>query len=116
MSEPRNFGGLGGVRGGRGVNSDDLFEAAVDRALGAKMRADDEVCREVWCALANNEWTHRNGDTAGYTWRAAGDLVAAVSGKGDYMRWYMSGPAGEISERCALAMGRQGWNGEAIML
>jgi len=107
-----DFGGLGGIRGGRPLNAEDLFEAAVNRALGEQMRHDDSLCREMWSALANVDWTHENSDTAGYSFRAAGDLIAAIIGRGDYMDWYCSGPYAVVSERIERAMMAEGWTWE----
>lgn len=105
------FGGLGGVVGGRKLNTADAFETAVQRALGQEMKSDETLCREVWSALANVDWKHENGDTASYTFRAAGDLIASIIGKGDYMDWYCSGPYAVISERVEKAMLAEGWRG-----
>lgn len=109
-----DFGGLGGISGGRPRDETDLFETAVDRALGEQMRADDSLCREMWSALANVDWTHENGDTAGYSFRAAGDLIAAIIGRGDYMDWYCSGPYATVSERIDRALQSEGWTWEEI--
>lgn len=104
-----DFGGFGGIPGGRELDTEDLFEMAVCRALGEQMKIDDSLCVEVWSALTNSSWTHANGDTAGYSFRAAGDLIAAVIGRGDYMDWYCSGEAGACSQRVADAMEAEGW-------
>ena len=103
------FGGLGGFPGGRALDTDDHFEMAVYRSMGDAMKDDESLCREVWSALANMEWVHENGDSAAYTFRAAGDLIAAVIGRGDYMQWYCSGPYAEVSERVATALAAEGW-------
>lgn len=105
-----NYGGMGGIEGGRALNPDDKFEAAVERWLGPAMREDECLCAEMWCAVANQDWRHDNGDTAGYSFRAAGDLVAGVVGRGNYMDWYCSGPDGEVSERVREALAQGGWH------
>lgn len=110
------FGGLGGVAGGRPLDETDAFEAAVARALGPQMREDDELCAEVWSSLANAGWRHENGDTAGYSFRAAGDLVASVLGRGDYLDWYCSGPYATCSERVRRALAAEGWTWSVLRL
>jgi len=104
------FGGLGGIRGGRDLDTYDRFEMAVYSCLGQQMRADDSWCVDVWGSLANCGWQHTNGDTASYSFRAAGDLIAAVVGRGDYLDWYCSSDTyGVPVERVAVALSGEGW-------
>ena len=104
-----DFGGLGGFTGGRPLDTRDAFEMAVNRALGAAMRDDDDLCRDMWSALANVDWVHEDGNTASYSFRAAGDLIAAIVGTGNYMDWYCSGPAEVVSGQIADALATEGW-------
>ncbi|WP_205619723.1 hypothetical protein [Acidocella sp. MX-AZ02] len=104
-----DFGGIGGVPGGRPLNTDDDFEMAVSAVLGDQMRRDKTLCVEVWSALSNVDWCNDVGDTASYSFRAAGDMIAAIIGRGDYMDWYCSGPYGVVSERVEAALAQQGW-------
>jgi hypothetical protein len=103
------YGGLGGIAGGRGIDPQDEFEMAVERALGSWIRGSRENAALMWCALSNVDWFHKNGDVAGYSFRAAGDLVAAIRGEGDYMDWYCSGPYGYVDEYISDAMEKEGW-------
>lgn len=104
------FGGLGGLFDGRPMDETDAFEMAVARQLGAAMKTDSALCVEVYSALTNQDWAHENGDQAGYSFRAAGDLIAAVIGEGSYIDFYCSGPEGVVSERVAEALAREGWH------
>lgn len=86
------FGGMGGFSGLLDFHENysvDEFACALRDVLGEQMKADDEVCAAVWCALVNVEWEHKEDNhTAGYSFRAAGDLIAAIVGRGDYLDWY----------------------------
>jgi hypothetical protein len=119
---PRAFGGMGGATGGRPRDTDDLFEAALDRALGERLRKEHTpnlgrpgwyegtgIGHRLWGSLANVDWQHTNGDTAGYSFRAAGDLIATIVGEGDYMDWYCSHAHGVVDPEIAEAMAREGW-------
>jgi hypothetical protein len=117
-----DFGGMGGLKGGRPLNPDDLFEAAVDRTMGERLRAegigpggfgaynDTSLAARLWGSLANVDWKHEGGDTASYSFRAAGDLVAAVIGDGDYMDWYCSAPDGNPDAEVCAFMAAEGWS------
>jgi hypothetical protein len=85
------------------------FEEALKRAIGDQIK-DDEMAHEVWSALANVDWynpvTH---ESASYSFRAAGSLIAEMRGEGHYMDWYCGSPDGQVSDHIARAMKKEGW-------
>lgn len=104
------FGGLGGVHGGRARRCDDEFESAIDRAFGARLRCGHTALgRRIYGSITNQGWARADGAEASYSFRAAGDLLAAVIGRGDYLDWYCSSPEGEVDAEVAEALGREGW-------
>jgi hypothetical protein len=109
---PDDHGGWGGLSDRREINKDDAFEMALNRVYGDRIRANDVAACDVWCALANVDWKHENGDTASYSFRAAGDLVAAIRAKGMYMDWYCCGDYPRMTSEFAEAMAKQGWTYE----
>jgi hypothetical protein len=104
-----HFGGLGGIMGGRSVDNEDIFEVMLARVFGERIKTYDVFCTELWSALTNIDWKHTNGDTAGYSFRAAGDVIAAIRGEGCYMDWYCSGSDGVVSKEIATALAAEGW-------
>lgn len=109
-----DYGGIGGIWDGRELNEKDAFEMTVDRVLGDRIRASDEVACDMWCALANVDWKHKNGDTASYSFRAAGDLVAAIHRNGMYMDRYCCGDYPRVTDEIADAMEAEGWTFEIL--
>jgi len=109
-----DYGGMGGITGGRPLDPTDMFEADMNAVLGERMRASDALCVRVWSSLANCEWSNADtGDTASYSFRAAGDLIAAIIGRGDYMDFYCSGPYATPDDEVESAMATRGWTCEA---
>jgi len=105
------FGGLGGSPELIPLKDweDDLFVMAVERALGDKIRADDQTASAMWSAVANQDWKHENGDTASYSFRCAGDFIASIRGEGQYMDWYCSGPYETVRDDIREALAKEGW-------
>ncbi|MDP2410328.1 MAG: hypothetical protein Q8M26_08585 [Pseudolabrys sp.] len=85
------------------------FEDDLRTAMGADIQ-NDEIATQVWSALANVTWYHpESKQEAGYSFRAAGGLIADLRGNGDYMDWYCSGPYATVSDRIGRAMKKLGW-------
>lgn len=71
-----------------------------------------EFCCLLWGALANIVWKHEKHGEIDYSFRAAGDLIAALRKEGDYMRWYCSSRDGYVPAEIAIALKTRGWNWE----
>lgn len=104
----------GGLMGGRALHPDDYFEMAVNAALGDAIRESDVQGSEVWAAITGVTWVGPDGVRWQYSYRAAGDIVAACQGDGDYLRWYCSAPVchASVPAWIATAMLAQGWTWE----
>jgi hypothetical protein len=94
--------------------TESIFKTAVERALGDRIRADDKIACDMWCALANVDWRHRDGDTASYSFRVAGHFVASIRGSGTYMDWYCCENSGYVTQEIARAMAAEGWTFESL--
>ena len=106
------YGGNGGVMEGRDINPKDKFEQAVNEVLGVSIRSDSSFAETMWQALANITWLNTNGDDASYSFRAAGDLVAAIRGEGNYLDWYCCRDDAIVSDEIANALATKGWRWE----
>lgn len=113
----QDFGGLGGIMGKtRPVHDFDDFEVTIQRIFGERMKQDDALCHEIWSALANVDW-HRpeSNDSASYSLRAVGDLVAAIRGSGDYLDWYCNSDYPSITDEIRRSLKKAGWIPDAAM-
>lgn len=90
------------------------FIFTLERALGDRIRADDEMAAAVWCALSNVTWTHEDGREYGVSFRVAGDVITDIRGDGNYLDWYCVGNPGVIREDIAQAMREEGWKGTPL--
>ncbi len=106
------FGGMGGITGGRQLNQEDDFEMTIYRLFGEEMKENENLCHDIWSSLANVDWFHKKGDTATYSFRAAGDMIAAIRGHGDYMDWYCRSPYSSVSDYISELMEKEGWTHE----
>lgn len=87
-----------------------LFENTLNKALGSKMRKNDNVARFVWAALTKTTWMHDLG-TVQYSDISAANLVARIKGNDRYTDWYQCMPPGLIHVDVAKAMKKYGWTG-----
>lgn len=92
----------------------DSFEEALRCGLGDTIK-DDAIAKQLWSALANVDWYNpRTHESAGYSFRAAGTLIARLRGEGDYMDWYCCGPYAVVSDHIGRVLKKQGWIADAM--
>jgi hypothetical protein len=103
-----HYRGLSGLSEYRDINN--AFEIMIVRVFGERMKSDEELCSQIWSALANVEWYHpASHDSASYSFRAAGDLIAAIRRTGCYLDWYLVGPYAIITEEIRRTFKKEGW-------
>lgn len=105
---------LGGLKERREIIADNKFENDFHTSIGAIIKSDPDKGSAVWSALANVEWHGPDGEVAGYSFRAAGDLIAASLGAGNYMDWYCSAQAGQVEGWIEEALGKFGWTPQIL--
>ena len=93
----------------------ELFEKAISDNFGEKMRTDESLCKRIWSSLANVEWYYirpsesRGAVSVGYSFRAAGGLIADIRDLGDYMDWYCASPDSTVDDVFRRAMKKAGF-------
>jgi hypothetical protein len=88
------------------------FEQTVERLFGDRLRASLEDAQEFWGALANVDWLGPDGATVGYSFRAGGDLIAAIrrdEGEMTYMNYYCAAPYATVPDWVEEALVWAGW-------
>lgn len=93
----------------REIDGERAFERDLEEAVGWKVRVTPIFARQVWGALANVEWSHAEHGAISYSFRAAGDLVAAMRKDGDYNDWYCSASSGSVPDEVSEPMRKLGW-------
>jgi len=86
------------------------------RWLSDKCKASETYSQNLYAALCNNRF-EKSEIIDGISWRMAGDLVAHLCERGDYINWYCSGlsgfddfvPEGVITEEVRSDLERLGW-------
>ncbi|MGN6268464.1 MAG: hypothetical protein ACTHM0_01055 [Sphingomonas sp.] len=86
------------------------FEAAVDRAVGDRVRSDGAYGADLWSALVDVEWHGPDGEAVSYSSRTAGDLVAWVREEGDYIQWFCGDEPGVVVSWISDALATEGWS------
>jgi hypothetical protein len=82
--------------------------------LANRLRSDDALADELYCALCNADWVHDDGTEWSGSWRYSAGVVAELRELGEcYLDFYCSPTQAEgtISERVATAMAGLGWHG-----
>jgi len=85
------------------------FELSLDLLLGERIRSSQDFSAATWGSLSNVAWRHPDHGEISYSFRAAGDLVAAIRREGDYMDWYCSSASGVVCPAMKEAMAQHGW-------
>jgi hypothetical protein len=90
----------------------DHFEDIISKYLGERMKTDAALCSRIWSSLANVNWYFIKSSqliVCGYSFRAAGGMIADIRQQGDYMDWYCSGPYQTVDEEFRKIMKKEGF-------
>lgn len=109
MSGPHVDVRSGGLGRTRRHDRKDPFESAVAAGFAGLVRASDSFGEELWSALTEICWTHADHGGVSYTFRAAGDLVAALKGSGTYMDWSGYARPGRVTVQIKETLAGAGW-------
>jgi len=99
------------------MNYEQKFDDDFRELFTKYLRENEKFGTELWSALANVDWYHESdpdNTACGYSFRAAGSLIASMLCHGDYLDWYCSGPDGTVSEYIADALASKGWRYKAF--
>jgi hypothetical protein len=96
----------------REVDYGEPLEAAVYFNLGPFMVRDSLFCADVWSALTNRVWKGPRGEIVLCSFRAAGDIIAAILDEGTYLDWYCIGRPGYLSPKIEKIMAKAKWVSE----
>lgn len=91
------------------LDESDPFESTLVRLFRDRVRDSDDFARRLWSSLTNITWHNKSVEEYGYSFRAAGDLIAAMRGEGCYVDWYCCAPAGVVDEEVKQKLGAEGW-------
>jgi len=94
---------------------DKKFEDDFRGLFTDRLRENEKFGNELWSAMANVSWIHKDDPEQSYcrrSFRGAGALLAVMEGKDKYTKWYCSGPYETVSGFIAKAMASKGWRYE----
>ncbi len=87
------------------------FETVLQDIFGKEMKTNDNLCTEIWSALAGMQWTHKHGLEYKCTFRYAAGLISDIIDRGGYEEWYCSAaPHATVSDGISKRMLKAGWS------
>lgn len=88
----------------------DLFRDKIIADFNQNVPEGEGVGDKLWGAMSNVVWTKAGQSYyLGYSFRAAGDVIAAIIEHGDYCNWYCSGRYGYVDPEIGEALASRGW-------
>jgi hypothetical protein len=92
------------------------FTRILDDVLGEWIRESESNAEAMWSALAGITWEDTRGNTASFSFREAGGMVADIRDDGSgYMTWYCRSPHALVDPFIEAAMAKRGWTWRKII-